>query len=164
MSREQERAALKQDGEQENECHAHCGNDCDCHAVPPEQSAQSARPSTRAVSLQPQLGERCRHVDPELVRRRVLACVVTPATVVTEVGEVCQISIGKRSPQLHRGKDRAKTLAVATGVADRHHASGFFKRRRWHVAPPPCRRCVRTQYRWSCPTRRRTLSLVCCRP
>ena len=86
-------------------------------AIPGER----ARPAVLLVRAQADLGKRPRHVDAELVRRRVLARVETLAAVVAEVGEVIEVGRDKCEALLHRRKDRAKLFAVPARVAHRHH-------------------------------------------
>src|SRR5262245_28746031 len=59
------------------------------------------------------------------MRRRELAIGVAGAAGMAEIGEIVEVAIGECAPHLHRGKDRAKTLAVAAGIADRHQTVGF---------------------------------------
>ena len=41
-----------------------------------------------------------------------------------EIGEVVEVAVGERAPHFHRRKIRAKPLAIAAGIADRHQAVG----------------------------------------
>jgi hypothetical protein len=49
----------------------------------------------------------------------------TRAAVVAEVGEVVNVGLVKLKPLRHGGKNCAKTLAIAAGIADDHFASDF---------------------------------------
>ena len=82
-----------------------------------DERRERARPGVVLVRREPDLGERPRHVDAELVRRRVLTRVEALAAVVTQVGQVGQIDARERLALLHRRKHRAVLLAVAAGVA-----------------------------------------------
>src|SRR5678816_4290905 len=61
-----------------------------------------------------------RHVDVELVRRRILAGIQAFAAVVTEVREVGEVGALERHPLLHRLKHRAVRFAVTARVAHDH--------------------------------------------
>ncbi len=111
------------------------------------------------------LRQRARNVDPELVRRRVLAGVEALAAVVAQVGEVVHVAGGEVEAPLHGREDRAVALAIAAGIADGHlpRALAHQFNGLLHV-PPPCPRCVRTPCRWSCRSRRDSPCRECCRP
>jgi electron transfer flavoprotein alpha subunit len=66
-----------------------------------------------------------RHIDVEFVRRRELAVSVAGAAGVAEIGEVVEVSVGEGAAHFHRRKYRAKALAVAAGIADRHQTICF---------------------------------------
>ncbi len=87
-------------------------------AVARVERAEGPRPGVVDVGLAAHPRHRPRHVDRELVRRRVLAGVQAGAAVVAEVGEVVDVGLGELEPARHRRKDGAKAFAVAAGVAD----------------------------------------------
>ena len=91
----------------------------------PVQAAEGFRPGVFGVGVDPQVGERARQVDRELVRRRVLAGVQAGAAVVAQVGEVMHVVATEFEAPRHRREHRAKAFAVATGVADREFARGL---------------------------------------
>src|SRR5579871_3564452 len=61
------------------------------------------------------------------MRRRELAVGVAGTAGVTEIGEIVQVAVGKRTAHLHRGEYCAKPLAIAAGIADRHQTVGFLQ-------------------------------------
>src|SRR5882724_3286435 len=61
------------------------------------------------------------------MRRRELTVGVTGTAGVAQIGEIIEVAVGKRAAHLHRRKHRAKPLAVAAGIADRHQPVGFFQ-------------------------------------
>ena len=96
------------------------GRERDRHAVALVQRAKRPRPRELDVRPLAYLRHRPRHIDGELVRRRVLARVVARAAVVAEIGEVVNVQLVEVEPTRHRGEHRAKPFAVATRVADAH--------------------------------------------
>jgi len=79
------------DGEEAEQDHARHDHGGGGDGVPLEEAREHLRPGVLAVGLLPDLLERLRDVDRELVRRRVLAMVVTGTAVVAEVREVGEI-------------------------------------------------------------------------
>jgi hypothetical protein len=63
-----------------------------------------------------------RHVDGKFVRRRVLAGMQAGAAVVAQVGQEMDVGLAEFEPSRHGREHRAKTLAVAAGIADLHLA------------------------------------------
>ena len=127
--------------------------------------AKRARPGVDRVGFVAQLGQRARHVDVELVRRRILAVRQAGAALVAEIGEVVQVAAAEGAPHLHRREHRAQALAIAAGVADGHQPVGFVQGFScWHASPLPLRRCGRTPCRWSCRCRRDSPCPARCRP
>ena len=82
--------------------------------------AEAARPRVVGVGLDAHLRHRPRHVDRELVRRRVLAGVQAGAAVVAQVGQVVDVGLAELEPARHRREDGAEAFAVAAGIADLH--------------------------------------------
>ena len=123
----------RQDHRARCEGHDPCRDD----AAPPERGAKRRRPAILFVRCEADLRERPRHVDAELVRRRVLAGVKTLAAVVAQVREIGEIALGERQPVFHGRKHRAISFAVAAGVAHRHHvlaARESFQETAWRPA------------------------------
>jgi hypothetical protein len=75
------------------------------------------------------LRQRLRNIDPELVRRRVLARVEALAAVVAQVREIGQVALAEREALLDRRETRAVLLAVPAGVAHRHRVRGVLDQR-----------------------------------
>ncbi len=63
-----------------------------------------------------------RHVDGELVWRRVLARMQARTAVVAEIGEIVRVGLIEFQPPRHRRKHRAEAFAIAARVADLHDA------------------------------------------
>jgi hypothetical protein len=102
-------------------------DDADDKTVACEQSGEDARPGIGRPGFGARDRQCLRHIDIEFVRRRKLAVGVAGAAGVAEIGKVVEIAIGKSAAHFHCRKHRAKTLAVAAGIADRHQAVGFFQ-------------------------------------
>ncbi len=130
-----------------------------------KRAAHDVRPAELFVRGKTDFRERARHVDPEFVRRRILAGVETLAAVVTEVGQVGEVALRKRLAILHGLKHRTVRLAVAAGVAHGHHVLTVADQViRQHTPPPPCRQSDRTRSQSSSRRRRRSLCRARCRP
>src|SRR5205814_5826764 len=82
------KAAADRDGKREEEGEASGERERDDGAVAPVGRAESSGPRVVLVALASNLCEHLRHVDRELVGRRVLARVEARAAVVAEVGEI----------------------------------------------------------------------------
>ena len=145
--------------------HAERGNDADDEAVACEGAGQRLRPGIGGIRFGARHRQRLGNVDVELVRRRELAVDIAGAAGMAEVGEIVEIAVGEGAAHLHRGKHRAKTLAIAAGIADRHQTVGFVQNSSSvHVSPLPVLRSARTRCRWSCPCRRHNPCRARCRP
>ncbi len=94
-------------------------------AVALVEPAQRRRPGEVGIGLQAHLGHGLRHVDGELVRRRVLAGVQAGAAVVAQIGQVVHVGLAEFQPARHGRKDGAKAFAVAAGIADLQLARHF---------------------------------------
>src|SRR5213592_833401 len=90
------------------------------------------------------------------MRRRELAVGITGTASMAEIGEIIEVAVGKRTAHFHRRKYRAKALAIAARIADRHQAVGLLEDfSSVHVVPLPVLRSGRTRCRWSCRCRPR---------
>ena len=88
--------------------------------------AKRRGPGKVGVGFEPDLGHGLRHVDPELVRRCVLTGMQTGATVVTQIGQVVQVSfVVELEPACHGRENGTEALAIAAGVADLQDAGDF---------------------------------------
>jgi hypothetical protein len=90
-------------------------------------AGQKTRPGKILVYLKPELGEGLGDVYSELMRRGILAGIITPAAIVAEVGQVFQILLRESSAQLHSRVNRAESLTIAAGITDRHHSFGLIQ-------------------------------------
>jgi hypothetical protein len=73
----------------------------------------------------PYLGQGPRHVDVEFMWRRKLAVNIAGSAAMTEIWRDNRGRPRQGVSQLHRREHRAKLLAIAAGVADRHQPLGF---------------------------------------
>ena len=145
--------------------HAERGDDADDETVACESAGQRLRPGIGRIGFGARDRQRLGNVDVELVRRRELAVDVAGAAGMAEIGEIVEIAVGEGAAHLHGGKYRAKTLAIAAGIADRHQTVGFVKNSSSvHVSPLPVLRSARTRCRWSCPCRRHSPCRARCQP
>ena len=141
-----------------------------------EEPPRRGRPGVGPVRRAAQGGERAWQVDPEGMRRGVLADVQALAAVVAEVGQVAEIPFTEVEAPLDGGKHRAESLAVAAGVADAGRMSPFADERErqlrgrrptpscGHGGPPPRRPCGRTRCRSTCRAPPGIPARGCCRP
>jgi hypothetical protein len=60
------------------------------------------------------------------MRRRILAGVQTRTAVVTQVGQIMNVSFAKLQAPRHGGENRTKALAIAAAIADLKLAGNFF--------------------------------------
>ena len=150
---------------QDEGCHARCRHRRDRQPVAVEHRAKKGRPCVGAIRRRPHLRQCLRHVDVEFVRRRKLAVDVAGPAPVAEIGEVIEIGGGEAASQLHRREHRAKSFAIAAGVADRHQPPGFLVAvSRVHGVPLPRPRFFRRRCRSSCRCRRCSPCRARCRP
>ena len=146
-------------------------------AAPREQGARPRRPGVAPVGRPADGGQRARHVDPERVRRRILAGVQARAAVVAQVRQVAEVGLREVEAALDGRKDGAEAFAVAAGVADARRVPPRLEEPRrqrrpglrpgvscGHAGPPPPRPCGRTPCRWPCRVRPGSPGPGCCRP
>ena len=98
------------------------------HSLLRERPSQKSRPAPSLITRQPHVRHYLRNVDRKLVRRRIHAGVIAGTAVVTEMSDVENVTFRERPAHLERGKDRAVAFAIATGIADRQLAFGFFEK------------------------------------
>ena len=152
MGREQGRASLKHQGEDECQSDADRGDEPDQEGVVPVQARQHPGPGVVRIGIGPQPGQGLGHVYRKFMGRRVWTGVVAGAALEAQVGQIDEILGVESAPALHGREHRAEALAVPAGVADGHDPIGFLEvLRRWH-ARPPFRQCGRIPFQWSCRT------------
>ena len=121
----EQRRAVQQRREQQHRGDRQRRDEADQRAVRAKQPGERARPGVVGIALLAELGEGLGNIDPEFMRRGVLAAVETGAAAVAQIGEVAEVGRGEVAAQLHGGEHRAIALAIAAGVADLHVAAGF---------------------------------------
>jgi len=82
--------------------------------------AQCGRPSVVGIGLPPHDRQGLRHIDRKLMGRRILTGMQTSAAVVAQIGQVMNVGFAEFQAPSHGGKDRAKTFAITTSVANLH--------------------------------------------
>src|SRR5262245_51648808 len=140
----------------------------------PKRDRRKRGPGERFVRFNAHPGQRTRHVDVELVRRRILTGIQAFTAVVAEICEVGQVGGLERHPLLHRLKDGAVRFTVTARVAHDHLVLRLPHRVGEHVshggpAVSPyrgfrVRRSRRTRCRSSSPPRQHNPGRGCCQP
>ena len=138
----------------EQECEADHGRHGDGDAVLLEGPACRLREGEVFPAVLPDIGQRLRQVQVELVRGGVLAGVVAAAAVVAEVRQLREVAVAEGALGVQCREHRTIALAIAAGIADLGLAAGFLEQISLHGRRPPCLRCVRRRCRWSCRNRR----------
>jgi len=92
-----------------------------------KQAREKARPGKVPIRFQPEFAEGLGNVQIKLVGRRILACIVAIAAIVTKVRKVFKVLFRKDSPALHGGENCAKSLTIAACITDYHDPFSFLK-------------------------------------
>src|SRR5262249_4017435 len=86
-------------------------------------------------SLGAELRHELRNVDGKLVRRRVLAGVVTVPAIEAQISQIGQIGFCERPPPFHRWENRAVAFAVTASISNTHLPLAVFEEFRiGHIA------------------------------
>ncbi len=123
--RRQEQRAFECHRQDQEKREAACQRKRQREAVALVKRAQTCWPRIVHVGLHAHLRHRLRHVDGELMRRRVLARMQARAAVMTEVRKEVHVGAAELEAVGHCGEYGAKAFAVAAGIADLHDAADF---------------------------------------